>query len=185
MRDVTVQPFTVDEIIDALRVAGANATALKCEDDAYAIFLLRDFLDDPDLQVRLKIFLDKAQPKRKTPELEHLNGQQVKYLLETARGEVHTKGGWRAPSDLTVVSFGFKGISNRGSYVYDLNEGYNSSARLYVRVDPNDGLWRGEVNEDNFDLPRYVPEPQLNDEPVSATMGWWSKLIQTIKRDFL
>ena len=178
MRDITAYPITVEEVRTALQTAATEASFPGNgvgTTDGLCLHYLGNFLESVVVQKLFEEKLDELQPKCKDVKLEALDRTSLEKLLKHALANYGTKH---------VFTFRYEGISNRGSYVYDLNEEYDSRHRLYVRIQGGD--LRGELNEDNFTISRPHHPPHLNapgpsmDTPVSARWHW----LQLIKAWF-
>lgn len=172
MRDITAHPVTVDEVSTALHNHVMDDG--KMDTETLALCYLRDFISNVEIRSRLIEFLDIVQPKHVDSRLEKLDKETLQQLLKTA---YHSEA---YPCRFTA--YRYVGKSKRGSYVYQLD-----STMLSVRL--MGGEPRGELNEDNFTLPkkelpaspiRHQPIESTPDAPVSATGG----LFRSIKKWF-
>jgi len=183
-RDLTLYPITATETLSALHstaVAIVSDPDLAGSTDGLAVMYAKDFLEQPGIRAQLAVFLDRVQPKPQPPILENMPSDELQRLVKLAIWDPSIR---RRPNELNLYQIKFKGISKRGSHVYDCNEPYASQVRIYVRM-MRDGL-RVELNEDNFEHARMTePDPQpssySSSEPVSATMAWWNGVVERWK----
>lgn len=168
MRSLSLNPIVVVEVESALQKAIEETYPERAidEPDMAALQLLQSFLEKPNIRSALHAHLEEKQPR---PMNDSLNNLDLKTL-----DVLHTNA--FANNGRGVFNFTYRGVSSRGSHVYDLNSGYLSEERLYIRI--LDGVLRGEVNEDNF----IIKHPNLlssNEEPISSIgqwlNNWWSE----------
>lgn len=178
-RDIVKNPFTADELIHAVARAALNATPHQIvyppppEDDGLALLYTRKFLEQEGVQPQLRRFLETIQPKPEHPALGKLDKKELQSLMKDAHPGHQTNP--------KIWDFEFRGVSSRGSYVYDVNNRMASYVRVYVRREP-DGSSRAEFYEDNFELPKrgskVEPVSAQKTEPVSATLKWWQRVVE-------
>lgn len=175
MRNITVYPITAEEVREVVgraRDAVGNDTQMGDNDtqmggvDGLALGYLINFLEDERIQLELRRFLEKAQPRLVVQNLDTLDDDTLRKLRNSAYGV--------ADRDRYLFDVKFRGISDRGSYVYD-----SSRERIYVRI--VDGELRGEINEDNFAIKEPCPAPLVIKEDVEAPVSGLGRLWQDWK----
>ena len=166
MRDITAHPITVEEV----RTALANKREELDPDkipmggiDDVALSYLMNFLENKNVQLELHRFLEKAQPKRVSTGLDNLDANAIQKLLNKRGSHDH------------VYDLKYKGVSERGSHVYDTHR-----QRVFVRI--VDGELRGELDEDNFATRAVDNTPLVIKSDVEEPVSGIGRLWQDLKR---
>ena len=174
MRNITIHPITVAEVCDVVK-----RTSAKLDDDTsigsvdgLALGYLMNFLEQKWTQKNLLVFLETAQPKLKVEGLDTLDKETVQRLWAGAYGLCSRD------KNPIVHTMEYRGISDRGSHVYDCSK-RSVCSRVYVRI--MDSKLRGEINEDNFSIkepcPPLVSQIGAHDvdmeAPASGIGRWW------------
>lgn len=187
----------LEELIQSFRVELSHSVGVfgvAENPDLKLIIDLQQFLKKE--RKSLGSFFEEKYPPPPPPPSDHtkLSFVQLSDLSKMARDREYRK----RTRQFSIYSAIYRGITTRGSHAYDINPTYDAFGsledgyRLYVRTDPDDGKLRGELNEGDFQLPRYekkdpkkalyepyrveeedaIPPPDTRDEPVS----WFGKL---------
>lgn len=178
MRNITVNPITVEEVREYLgrqREKIGDDTIIGGTDGLIAAYLI-NYFEAKRVQDDLHRFLEEVQPKLEVSGLDALSKKDLEALWRGA----YSTSGVRLHKDHSIWGdIEYRGVSKRGSHVYDVNVGYNSQARIYVRI--VDGKLRGEVHEDNFKVmipcpPVIEHRPDGREDKLDEPVSWVGQL---------